>query len=149
MDMLLVVARNVPCTCLDQIDADHGVAIIKSMLESLKLVPSWSYQMYFSKCSFYDQHYPFLSPTDCLSHTLSLGLSAILLSSPPFPFDMKCCSTIWWSSINKRIPQRTVLIFKGNINKKKVLELKPGLALTKMDGIRLRPRFQWRADGCR
>ncbi len=94
-------ARNVPCTCLDQIDADRGIV---TMSESHKLIPSWSYQMYFSNCSFYDWCYPFLSPTRCLSHTLSLCLSAISLSSPTFPFDIKCCPTIWWVSINKRIP---------------------------------------------
>ncbi len=37
MDMQLVVAGNVPRTCLDQIDADCGIMIINSMLESLKL----------------------------------------------------------------------------------------------------------------
>ncbi len=114
MDMQLVVPWNVPRTCLDQIDADRGITIINSLLASLKLITSWSYQMYFSNSSFYDRRYPFLSPTHCLTHTLSLSLclSAILLSSPLFPFYIKCCPTIWWVSINKRIPLSTVLISK-------------------------------------
>jgi hypothetical protein len=40
IDMLLVITRNVPRTCLDQIDADRGITMINSMLESLKLIPS-------------------------------------------------------------------------------------------------------------
>ena len=46
------------------------------------------------------------------SHTLSLCLSAILLSSPPFPFNIKWCLTFKIVSLNKRILLRTVLISK-------------------------------------
>ena len=74
--------------------------------------PHWSHQMYFSNGSFYDQCYLLFSSTHCLSHTFSLSLSIILLSSPPFLFCMKYCLTILSASINKRIPPRTVLISK-------------------------------------
>jgi hypothetical protein len=35
-----------------------------------------------SNCLFHDRRYPSLSVTHCISHTLSLCLSAVLLSSP-------------------------------------------------------------------
>jgi len=34
MDMQLVIIQNVFGTCSDKMDADHGIAIINSMLES-------------------------------------------------------------------------------------------------------------------
>jgi hypothetical protein len=54
MDMRLVVAWNVPGTFSDKTDAGHGIVIINSMLESRKLIPYWSCQMYFPNSSFYD-----------------------------------------------------------------------------------------------
>ena len=49
-----------------------------------------------SNCPFYDRHYPSLSATFCLSHTLSFCLSAVLLFPPHKLFDIK---TLAWISI--------------------------------------------------
>ncbi len=68
--------------------------------------------MYFSHGSFYDRCHLSFSTMRCLIHILSLCLSAILLSSPPLLFDIKCCLTILCASFNKSILLRTVLISK-------------------------------------
>jgi len=66
--------------------------------------------MYFSNGSFYDWRYLIFSTMRCLSHTLSLCLSAILLSSPPSPFDIKMLSENFKLSMNKQILLRTVVL---------------------------------------
>ncbi len=113
IDVRLVVIRNVFGTCSDKTDPDGGININNLVLESYKLIPHWSHQMYFSNNSFYDQCYLFFSPMRCLSNTLFLSLSAILLSSPLFPFYIKMLSDGFRISLNKQILIRTVLISKG------------------------------------
>ncbi len=51
-------------------------------------------------------------PPRAVSHTHSLCLSAILLSSPPSLFDIKMLSDDFELSMNKLSPLRTILISK-------------------------------------
>ncbi len=111
-DVQLVVLQNVSGICSDKTDADRGIKIINVFLESRKLIPHWSHQMHFSNSSFYHWHYLSFSNMRCLSHTFSLGLSAILLSSCLYPFHIKCCLMYERLSLNNQIPLRTVLISK-------------------------------------
>ncbi len=121
--MRLVVIQNVFGACVDKTDADSGIDIINLMLKSHYLIPD-----YFATCISLTGHFmtdtisPFPPRAASLSHThtLSLCLSAILLSYPLSPFDIKMLSDNFMLSMNKRILLRTVLISKCNINTKLV-----------------------------
>ncbi len=122
--MRLVVIRNVPGICSDKIDADCAIDIVILMLKSRKLIPHY-FATYFHLTAHFmtDAISSFL--LCAASHTLSLSLclSAILLSSPPSHFDIKMLSDDFVSPINIRIPFRTVLISKVTSIRKMYISL--------------------------
>ncbi len=111
LNLRLVVSWNV-IRKISRENAKCGNNVINNILIDVLINITWLPQMFLSNGWFYCQCYPLFSAMPCLSHTLSLCLSAILLSSLLSMFDIKTLSTIFSSSINKRILHRTVLISK-------------------------------------
>ncbi len=108
--------KNVFGTCADKTDADPGIDIINLMLKSRLLIPN-----YFATCISLTAHFMtnaislFLLPTASHTHSLSLCLSAILLSSPLSPFDIKMLSEDFWVINESTNSIKNFSHFKGNI----------------------------------
>ncbi len=91
-----VVMQNVSRDCLDKKDIDRriqGINILWNLCNLTLLSYPDLANYVFLNGPFYNWRYP-LPPPRSVSHTLSLCLSTILLSYPPFPFHIKVMSDV-------------------------------------------------------